>query len=253
MKRILAVLLVFSVLFAFAACTQGSGQSSGSEDLTENTTETPTETVTEPSETTEAPTTEAPTEPSATEDTGEKAVFHIQTDTIRDENGRWLVDFGVGDFKEATDEDVTFLDSKGWFEGSGLSMLAKPDADYNLFWQVDPEGAYAVDTGLDPATTKLTIWIYVEDVEAFYESGWTEVDIGSGGWFGEEWACWQLKDEWINEGWNYLEFKLSEADENTGVDLSRLRWFRFCFVGAEEGDEFRIGDINLISDIPADT
>ena len=179
-----------------------------------------------------------------------KAVFHIQTDEIKDDVGRWLVDYASGDYHEATDADVSFVDPLGWFDGLGLSMKAKPDADYNLLWQVDPENAYAVDTGIDPATAKLAIWIYVEDVEAFYASGWTEVDIGSGGWFGEEWACWQLKDEWINKGWNYLEFRLSEADENTGVDLSRLRWFRFCFVGAEEGTEFRIGDVKLISDLP---
>ena len=180
-----------------------------------------------------------------------KVVFSIQTDRIRDESGRWLVDHAVGNYQEATDRDVSFVDSMGWFDGSALSMRAKPKADYNLFWQIDPAGKYIVDTGLDPATTTLTMWLYVEDVDAFYRSSWTEVDIGSGGWFGEEWACWQLKDEQIRKGWNYLEFKLSEADENTGVDLSRLRWFRFCFVGAKEGTEFRIGDIKLISEIPA--
>lgn len=251
MKKLLALLLICAVVCSFAACAETSDQ--------------PTETQTTPA--TEAPTTpdptEAPTDPPTTPpetepptappiDLSNKAVFHIQTDALADEAGRWLVDFGVGDYKEASDNDVSFVDSKGWFNGSGLSMKAKPNADYNLFWQVDPEGAFSVDTALDPASTVLTLWLYVEDIDTFYDSGWTEVDIGSGGWFGEEWACWQLKDEWINEGWNYLEFKLSEADENTGIDLSRLRWFRFCYVGAAEGTEFRIGDINLISDLPAE-
>lgn len=275
MKRMLLLLLVLSLLLALAGCgsepvvCEGCPFCSGeltSDQLTQLMADV--EALQEKTELlAQAPAVETPaaTEPPVLDedffsmpdpmmpdaDLSDKAVFRIQTDTIQDEAGRWLVDHAVGDYKEATDADVTFVDSMGWFEGSALSMLAKPNADYNLFWQVDPQGVYTVDTGLDPATTKLALWIYVEDVDAFYQSDWTEVDIGSGGWFGEEWANWQLKDEWITKGWNYLEFKLSDADENTGVDLSRLRWFRFCFVGAPEGMEFRIGDVKLISDIPA--
>lgn len=198
---------------------------------------------------TEAPATEAvevpvETQPAA-EDDADKVVFEFPTDELVTDTGRWIADMGGGSYDSADLAGARIEPAGEVFEGNVIAMETKSGVDYNLMYWMGDDGR-SQDTGLTVENGKLSLWVYVSDIDVIYESSWTEIDVGCAEWIGTDWAYWNLQQVFWQEGWNYVELDFSTAIIEGNFDMSALRWIRFCVVGCPDGEEFRLGQVRFI-------
>lgn len=245
MRKWTAVFLALATLLC-TGCSTGGQEPETTEaakaGITYVETTTPEETpAAEEIETTEM----VPEETESLETEGEKLSFVFPTDSMITENGRWLADLGNAVYDNA-DMGGAQIESAGEiFDGSVIAMKTKAGTDYNLMYWMGDDGK-SQNTGLNAENSKLSIWVYVSNIDLIYDSTWTEIDLGSASWIGSDWAYWNLQQVFWQEGWNQIELDFSTAIIEGNFDMSALRWIRFCVVGVPDGEEFRIGRIELV-------
>ncbi|WP_340201577.1 T9SS type A sorting domain-containing protein [Ascidiimonas sp. W6] len=106
--------------------------------------------------------------------------------------------------------------SSNYKEGSGsLKSVGSGTDDFRrTFSSINAQGA-----------TALEFWYYVNDISDLSSSD--QVELGSGGRADTNEYNWEISRSTLNDGWNYIRLKFSDARISGGTpDKTRLNWFR---------------------------
>ena len=164
----------------------------------------------------------------------------------------WQTDVGGGTLGAFT--TVGVVDTEDFKEGTGaLSMNSADSVTVNAFlnqsvtfvWTGD-----AFDVGCDAEDAVLSMWVYASNDNAFAVGA--KIQIGSAGIPDVDNYEFVLnnggnKAGVLKQGWNKIEWKLSEADKVGNPDLSKINFIKLYSILTPADTIVKIDDVQLIN------
>ena len=108
--------------------------------------------------------------------------------------------------------------------------------------------AQPFDTKVTKTNGYLAFDLYIQDISLVSTSDPHQIELSSSGGPDVNEIHWTLpKAGALKNGWNKIELNMANADDDNGVDLSAVNWFRFYHTTAPGSVVFKIDNIRFYS------